>query len=409
MSFGKIAGSTMLVMGTLIGGGVLALPIVGIGSGFIPILCLVMFLWALMLITGFLFLEVALAFPAGENNFTSMAYKTLGHGGKMITFISYLLLLYALVAAYVAGGGSLLSTLFLLANIQISPTYSALIFVVFLGSFVVHGVKAVDYVNRTFFSIKALFLILSLLLLTPYIDLTKPLLREANFQYIWAGAPIFLCAFGYHVLIPTLTNYLDRKEKTIRFVIFTGTFMTMLIYLFWLFEILGILSIANFTHFIQEQGSTGEFIAMIMGAIHNKWVSLAVNSFANITITTSFLGVSLGLSDFLADALKRPKTVRGKIELSLLTFLPPILFAVFYPQGFVMALGYAAICVAFSHVMLPALMVWQLRKRKLNSAYHVFGGRSLLLIIFLAGLILIILQILDRCHFLPGFTGLWTK
>ena len=89
----------MLVMGTLIGGGVLALPIVGIGSGFIPILCLVLFLWALMIVTGFLFLEVTLSFPTGENSFTSMAYKTLGRGGKIITFISYLLLLYALVAA----------------------------------------------------------------------------------------------------------------------------------------------------------------------------------------------------------------------------------------------------------------------------------------------------------------------
>ena len=109
MSLGKIAGSTMLVMGTLIGGGVLALPMVGIGSGFIPILCLVLFLWALMVVTGFLFLEAALSFPTNENSFTSMANKTLGRSGKIVTFISYLLLLYALVAAYVAGGGSLLS------------------------------------------------------------------------------------------------------------------------------------------------------------------------------------------------------------------------------------------------------------------------------------------------------------
>lgn len=393
----------MLVMGTLIGGGVLALPIVGIGSGFIPILCLVIFLWALMIVTGFLFLEVTLSFPSGENSFTSMAYKTLGHIGKGFTFISYLLLLYALVAAYIAGGGSLLSELFLLANIHIPPTYSGLIFVVFLGSFVIHGVKAVDYVNRIFFSFKALFLILSLLLLTPYIDFSKPLLREAQFQYIWAGAPIFLCAFGYHVLIPTLTNYLNRHQKTIRFVIFLGTFLTMLIYLFWLFAILGILSIENFTSFIKEQGSTGEFISMIMSAINNKWVDFAVNGFANITITTSFLGVSLGLSDFLADALRRPKNLRGKIEVSALTFLPPVLFALFYPQGFILALGYAAICVAFSHVMLPSLMVWQLRKRNIASPYRVFGGFPLLLLVFLIGVILIALQIFDRLHLLPVF------
>jgi len=403
MSLGKIAGSTMLVMGTLIGGGVLALPMVGIGSGFIPILCLVLFLWALMVITGFLFLEAALSFPTNENSFTSMANKTLGRSGKIVTFISYLLLLYALVAAYVAGGGSLLSELFLLANIHISPTYSGLIFVIFFGSFVIHGVKAVDYVNRTFFSVKALFLILSLLLLAPYIDFSQPLLKESNFRYIWAGAPIFLCAFGYHVLIPTLTNYLNGQQKAIRLVIVLGTFLTMVIYLFWLFEILGIISIDKFTHFINSQGSTGEFIAMIMNTVDKKWVNFAINGFANITITTSFLGVSLGLFDFLADALQRPNTLRGKFELSALTFLPPILFAIFYPHGFIMALGYAAICVAFSHVMLPALIVWQLRKRKIPSPYRVFGGKILLFLVLLAGFLLIILQITDRWNLLPAF------
>ena len=102
----------MLVMGTSIGGGILALPIVGIGSGFFPTVGLILFLWALVVLSGLLFLELTLSFPAGENNFTSIAYKTFGHGGRIVTFISYLLLLYALVAAYIAGGGSLLSEIF---------------------------------------------------------------------------------------------------------------------------------------------------------------------------------------------------------------------------------------------------------------------------------------------------------
>ena len=121
----------------------------------------------------------------------------------------------------------------------------------------------------------------------------------------------------------------------------------MLIYLFWIFEILGVVSIEHFTAFSKQQGSTGEFIAMVMSIVQSKWVQMAVNGFANITITTSFLGVSLALYNFLADALKRPKNLRGKAEISTLCFLPPTLFAIFFPNGFVTALGYAGICVAF--------------------------------------------------------------
>ena len=404
MSYGKIIGCIMLVMGTSIGGGILALPMVGIGAGLIPTFSLILFLWALVVFSGLLFLELTLAFPAGENSFTSIAYKTLGRGGRIVTFVSYLLLLYALVAAYIAGGGSLLSEIFILLNLHIPPVYSGLIFLIVLGSFVIHGIKAVDYVNRTFFSFKALFLILSLLLLAPYINFSNTLLHESHVRYIWAAAPIYLCAFGYHILIPTITNYLHHRQKTIRFVIILGTFFTLLIYLFWLFDILGIVTADHFAAFAKSQGSTGEFITMIMGIVKNKWVSSAINGFANITITTSFLGVSLGLYDFLSDALKRPKTIRGKAEISLLCFVPPTLFAIFYPKGFVLALGYAGICVAFSLVMLPALMVWQLRKKKMNSSYRVAGGSVLLFLVFLSGLALIILQILSRWVEFPTFS-----
>jgi tyrosine-specific transport protein len=405
MSFGKIIGCIMLVMGTSIGGGILALPIVGIGAGFIPTCALILFLWALIVLSGLLFLELTLSFPAGENDFTSIAHKTLGHSGRITTFISYLLLLYALVAAYIAGGGSLLSEIFLIMNWHISPSLSGLIFMIVLGSFVIHGVKAVDYVNRSFFSIKAIFLIFSLILLTPYINLSNSLIHDSHFRYIWAAAPIYLCAFGYHILIPTLTNYLHRQVRTIRIVILVGTLLTMLIYLFWVFEIIGIVSIEHFSAFVKNQGSTGEFISMIMSIVQNKWVSAAINGFANITITTSFLGVSLGLYDFLAGALKSPQTIRGKAKISILCFLPPMLFAIFYPKGFVLALGYAGICVAFSLVMLPALMVWQLRKKNLGSSYRVFGGSFLLFFVFFTGLALIILQILDRWQGLPVFSS----
>ena len=58
MSYGKIIGCIMLVMGTSIGGGILALPMVGIGSGLIPTFGMILFLWALVVLSGLLFLEL---------------------------------------------------------------------------------------------------------------------------------------------------------------------------------------------------------------------------------------------------------------------------------------------------------------------------------------------------------------
>lgn len=60
----------------------------------------------------------------------------------------------------------------------------------------------------------------------------------------------------------------------------------------------------------------------------------------------NFLGVSLGLFDFLADGFKQSNTHGGRFRTALLTFVPPFMFAILYPQRFILALGYAAIFVA---------------------------------------------------------------
>ena len=110
----------------------------------------------------------------------------------------------------------------------------------------------------------------------------------------------------------------------------------------------------------------------------------------------------MGLFDFLADALKKTAVAADRKLLMLLTFVPPTLFALFYPKGFILALEYAAVFVAFSHVMLPAMMVWKVRALQPGSSYRVRGGRELLAVVFLAGAILVIIPIvvplLPRLH-----------
>jgi tyrosine-specific transport protein len=128
--------------------------------------------------------------------------------------------------------------------------------------------------------------------------------------------------------------------------------------------------------------------------MHSQWISVGVNGFSDIAMTTSFLGVTLGLFDFLADGLKRQNTRAGRLQTALITFIPPLFFALYYPKGFITALGYAGLCVTVLEVILPALMVYRLRKSStLNSPYRMKGGLSVLGIVLLAGVLLIIMQL----------------
>src|SRR5207244_6831371 len=94
----------------------------------------------------------------------------------------------------------------------------------------------------------------------------------------------------------------------------------------------------------------------------------------------SFLGVTLGLLDFLADSLKIKKQGGRKAGLFVAVFLPPLLIALCNPGIFLNALTYAGgFGCALLLGLIPILMVWVGRYRKGYTGQHqVPGGRVLL-------------------------------
>jgi tyrosine-specific transport protein len=334
-------------------------------------------------------------------NFTSMANSTIGKTGKTLTIISSLFLLYALVSAYVSAGGSLLNVLFSFIDIDMPIVACCLVFTIVFGVIVFYGIKAVDYFNRAFFALKCLLLFVVIVFSISKINwLNMSVVSHAN-KYLWGAAPIFLCSFGYHILIPVITTYLEYNLKRIKLVLFLGSLFTLIIYISWLAVAMGVVPIDKYLEMVKNKGSVGEFIYVFSSFLKSKWIQTALHGFANITVTTCFLGVSLGLVDFLKDFFKEHKKDPSRLLVILYAFIPPIIFAVFYPEGFVIALGYAAICVAFSHLILPAWMVFNLRKKPIVYEYKVKGGNSVLAGIAFIGVLIIVLQIMVDFGVLP--------
>lgn len=405
MNLGKFIGSMLILIGTAIGAGMLALPLISANAGFTLATLLMLFVWALMTITGLLVLEVNLALDASACSFSSMAGKTIGTWGKIIAWLACLLLLYSLTSAYMAGAASLLSNLCnTYTNFKIPNFVNALLFTLVFGGAVYWSTKVTDYTNRFLISTKGLLLFITLALLLPHLN-TPNLIQlptATSWKFLSTTAPIFLCAFGYHTVIPSLRIYIGDKPKELRLIIIGGTLVALIIYLFWLAATLGVVPLVgenSFATLTKNNGSVGDMVKIITLIVNNKWIAIGVNGFSNIAMTTSFLGVTLGLFDFLADGCKRPDTRFGRTQTALLTFIPPLIFAFFFPKGFVLALGYAAIFVTILEIILPALMAWKLRKNnQLHSSYRVFGGKPLLYLVIIVGALLIILQLATSLH-----------
>ena len=410
MNKSKFIGSTMILTGSIIGAGMLGQPMVSAACGFTWASILMFVFWAIAAITGLIVIEVNLAFPIQSCSFSTMAEQTLGRFGKAVTWVSYLLVLYAITVAYIGGETSGIVNAFGSAfPTQIPHWTISVLFTFVLGAAVFWSTKATDHFNRSLISVKGFLLIAALAFIMPHVDVSK-LIASQNLSsqsiFLWSAVPVFTNAFFYQFVIPSLRIYIGDEPRQLKWIVMTGTTTALIIYLLWLAATLGTIPFDgdnSFTSLARTPGSSvGEFTQLMIHLINNKWVTTSINGFANIAMTTSFLGVSLGLFDFLADGFKRPDTRFGRLQTAFLTFTPPLTIALFFPNIFVAAMNYAAIPIAVLALIIPALMAYKLRKHPtLKSPYRIKYGNTLFFMLVLIGFALAVLAVVNNLGWLP--------
>lgn len=399
MSSNKTIGSMLIIAGTSIGAGMLALPIASAGLGFSTAITMLVIVWLLMTYTALLMLEVH-QYASTDATLNTLTKSLLGKKGQYVANFSMLFLFYALCAAYIAGGGSQLQDKMVnMLHIQVAPQVGSIIFAVIIGGIITLGTATVDKVNRVLFTVKMAVLISLFYLLTPSIQGVNLLAMPLEQGLIISAIPIIFTAFGFHGSIPSVVRYVGIDIKSLRKVMIIGATLPLFIYLLWQTISQGVINQDT----LKDAGGLNEFINILSVKLQNPNISRFISIFADLALATSFLGVSLGLFDFLRDALKRGSSKKDRLVTALVTFLPPLCFAIFYPKGFILALGYAAIALVVLAIFLPVTMVWTQRKHKKagSNDYQVVGGKPVLILIVICGVMVIAAQLLQLFGIVP--------
>jgi tyrosine-specific transport protein len=381
----KLLGGILLIVGTAIGGGMLALPIATAPAGFVQSSLLLFFCWVVMTAGAFLILEVNLWLPR-DTNLVSMARATLGKPGQAIAWLSCLLLMYSLLAAYIAGGSDFLRNVLSAGNINLPSWSVAILFTFILGFVVFHGIKSVDWCNRGLMFIKLSALILLLIFISPHVTAIN--LSGGESKYILPSVTVAMTSFGFATIVPSLRTYFNDDVKKLRKAILIGSLIPLICYILWDMAIMGVLPRQGdhgLVSILHSGRSTSEFINELSMMLNRETITTSARIFTTICLVTSFLGVALGLSDFLADGLKMKKSGKNQIVIFAATFMPSLLIVLVYPGAFIAALSYAGIYCMVLVVLLPALMAWfgRYKKNIAQGAYQVFGGKLLLLFLML--------------------------
>jgi len=386
----RIIGGILLIVGTSLGGGMLALPMATAAGGYWHALFLFVAVWAVTLIAAFYILEACMYLPEGSH-FVSAARHTWGEKTALLVGGLLWFFLYVLLSGYTAGGSGLVQVLVEHYHGAWPQWAYTLCFSLVFGVILYRGVSTVDWVNRGLMGLKLLAYIVLVISMVPSTHLLVD--PHVPISHLSGAILVVVTAFGFGGSVPTVRNYCQSRVPALVKTLVIGSFIPLVCYLLWDWVVQGnipthgehgLIAMAHAPHAVASLTTT-----LASNQTSGRVAVSAIHWFMSLCVTTSFLGVGIGLVDFIADALSIDRKGTYAWLPTVLAVVPPMLVVMLAPGLFMRAIVYAgALCVLLL-VLLPALMVWRGRyERGLSADFTVFGGRTLVAMIIAIGLIL---------------------
>lgn len=382
----SLFGGAMIIAGTVIGAGMLANPTATSGVWFTGSLIVLLYTWFSMLSGGLMILEVNTHYPRGAS-FDTMVKDLLGRGWNIINGIGS------------AVGG------------KISLTVGQLVFFGILAFCVWASARLVDRFTGV---------LIGGMVLT-FIWATGGLVADAKpsvlfdtqapagtgyWIYAATALPVCLASFGFHGNVSSLLKYFKGDAPKVAKSIWAGTLVALVIYVLWQTAIQGNLPRNAFAPVIAAEGQVSVLIETLSKFAQTGNMDKILSLFSYMAIATSFLGVTLGLFDYIADIFKWNDSMSGRTKTAALTFLPPLISCLLFPTGFVTAIGCVGLAATVWTGIIPAMLLYRSRQKfGAGKTYKVYGGLWLMVWVFLFGIANIAAQVLSQMELVPVFKG----
>ncbi|MDQ7729453.1 aromatic amino acid transporter [Halomonas sp. SpR8] len=385
----SVFGGVCIVACVCVGAGMLGLPTAGAGAWMMWSTLALLATMLIMTLSGWMLLE-ALKHYDHRASFSTVTKDLLG---KKASYFNNLMAYFVggiLLYAYITSAGLMISGV-----VSISNEVAAVIFVAIFSSFVLYSTKAVDKISVVLILFMVLSFVFGVFGLTfnvkPF-NIFSNLSQEFRyFPYVLAMFPAALTSFGYHHTVASLRSYY-KSEALAKKAILGGTLIALCLYLVWIFSVYGNLPRYQFGAVIAKGGNVDVLLASLGGAIESERVANVISIFSAAAIFSSFVGVGLGVFDFLADLCGFENNRKGRMKTWILTFFPPLVLSLFFPFGFLIAIGYAGAAATVWTCIVPALLARKSRSLpKRESDFVAPGGNKMIyLVVFYVAAVAVI-------------------
>ncbi len=368
----KQTGAILLVAGTCIGSGMIALPMSFARIGILPSAILMMLMWGIIYYSAILNLELNL--QAGKPLYLGpMAQKFSGKKAQLLGLLSFKILSFALVAVYIYASSSLLQKMLSSAYNYEKFNFNTIASIFSFLSIILLSlpIKLVDYVNRLLFSCLLAIIFLLIMGLVVKINWSNVPMLGSGLSDIKAWiyiAPIAFTAFGFHGSLPTIINYCNNDQKILKKVFLWGCFIPSLIYIIWTISVLAVTYNENaflYQKMLIGKVEVGELIEALIGIIESKFARNLIWWISLLAILTSLLGVGMSLCESIKKSLSA--YVANKILLAifsaLITVIPGLIMTIWIPNAFLKVLGFAGMILVIIAILLPLYLFYNLKPK----------------------------------------------
>ncbi|GAK87527.1 tryptophan-specific transport protein [Vibrio ponticus] len=399
----SLLGGSCIIASVCVGAGMLGLPSAGAGAWTTWSVIAITLTMAIMTISGWMLLEAFKHYDL-KVSFNTVTKDMLGSKINGLNNITVYFVGGILLYAYITSSGLILQGM-----LGISSQLASILFVLIFSTFVWHSTRAVDRISVVLIAFMILSFVFGVSGLALNIDMSV-LFDSVNKQssyapYAMAMLPVALTSFGYHHSVSSMRAYYG-EERRAKYAILGGTIIALALYLLWMLSIYGNLPREKFGPVIEQGGNVDVLLSALGSVIASEKVANAINSFSMAALLSSFIGVGLGVFDFIADLFKFDDTKQGRTKSWAVTFLPPLIMSLLFPFGFVIAIGYAGAAATVWACIIPALLAYKSRARKDGAeGFMAPGGNGMIAAVIIFGVLTAVFHILSMLGMLPAFLG----
>ena len=347
----EIINASLLISGTAIGAGLIALPIMAANLGVKISLAFVIAMVFVAYQSSMMTLDLN-DLNGKSDSIVEMSNKLSGRGAFLVTLLSFYMLSISLLTAYFAGITDSIVTFFSIKNSSLAALLCGL------------GLYAILYLKSEAFS-KLNSVLVVILLIVIMISLIKihtsqkvifpqAVLSKSEF---FAFLPIIFTSFGVQNICPYIHHYLKKDRKKINLSFLIGIIIPAIVYIVWIYFVFeNILSrdIIFFERLQNHQVSAGELVKFLCESSNSALIDVVLKILSLFAMITSAIGIGLGLVKSINEIAAPSPRLAG-----IIVCIIPVMIVLITPDTFISVLSFGGIIATIFVIFTPYFLLFK--------------------------------------------------